>query len=139
MQIKLVILTICASLAAIGFASPSPQSSDPLIPDSGTNGVGLPIAAANDSGDTGVIQRQKLIARRRRPLRKVIQLYKQAQARKAQQAQQAQQASEGPVGATGPTNPTSPTGATGATAPKAPEGPIGPTGPKEPTEPAPST
>ncbi|CEG82887.1 hypothetical protein RMATCC62417_16880 [Rhizopus microsporus] len=37
MQIKLVILTICASLAAIGFAAPSPQS------DPNANGLDLAI------------------------------------------------------------------------------------------------
>lgn len=65
MQIKLVILSICASLAAIGFAASSPQSSDSLIPDNDTNGVGLSIA-----GDTGVLQ--KRLSRRllRRPWRR---------------------------------------------------------------------
>lgn len=46
MQIKLVILTICASFAAIGFAAPPPQQgtgpSDALVPG------GDPIPATND-------------------------------------------------------------------------------------------
>ncbi|CEG82406.1 hypothetical protein RMATCC62417_16480 [Rhizopus microsporus] len=33
MQIKLVILTICASLVAIGFAAPSPQVGGVSLPD----------------------------------------------------------------------------------------------------------
>ncbi|ORE01249.1 hypothetical protein BCV72DRAFT_339559 [Rhizopus microsporus var. microsporus] len=60
MQIKLVILTICASLAAVGFAAPPPPGGpnflDALIPGgdppSGTNDPSLPLPDANDSGIT---------------------------------------------------------------------------------------
>ncbi|CEG79011.1 hypothetical protein RMATCC62417_13533 [Rhizopus microsporus] len=61
MQIKLVILTICASLIAIGFADPPPIPSedgplDALIPGdghtSGTDDLGLLLPDANDPGAT---------------------------------------------------------------------------------------
>ncbi|ORE06654.1 hypothetical protein BCV72DRAFT_228050 [Rhizopus microsporus var. microsporus] len=103
MQIKIVILTICASLAAIGFASPASQNPDSLIPGSNlasdTNGTGLLVPGANDSGDTEVIQKRRPF---RRPFRRP---YRRPRPRPAPAAPTGPKAPEGPAGPTEPAPP----------------------------------